>query len=846
MARAVPRLIAPLIDRQAVPPTVLRALWSYWRRNPIQLAALLAGLAIATALWSGVQALNAEARASYDRAAATVGGGAPRLVDPQGGRIDESVWAALRRAGWPVSPFLEGTVEIGGESYRLVGVDPLSLPANENLDLTGAPGDDGDGDGQDGDGDGFSRFILPPFATLAAPGTIDALGGPDVTPGTDDGLVLPRLEARMTLAEGLLVVDIGVAQRVLGAEGALSALLLGDRAAPRTPLAETAGAGLDRVEPEAPADLERLTASFHMNLTAFGLLSFLVGLFIVHAAIGLAFEQRRGLFRTLRAMGVSARDLAAALLLEIVTVAIVAGAVGLIGGWLLAAALMPDIAVTLEGLYGADVPGSLALRPAWWAAGLAMALAGALAAGAQSLWRAYRLPVLTAAAPQAWAEAQDRWLRRQGIAAAALALAAVLLPVLLDGLVAGFATLGALVLAAALALPLLAAAALRFAERLAAPGLARWFWADTRQQLSGLTLALMALLLALSVNIGVGTMVESFRTTFTGWIGDRLAADAYYRAETPEEAARLAAWLETRPEVQAILPNYNADTRIDAWPVEVYGFADDPLYRRNWPLLAQSDGAWDALGASTGIMISEQMSYRLDLDLGDGLVLPGTVGSRPLEVVAIYADYGNPAGQVRIAADLLHDLFPDVERLRFGLRVEDGATPALVAAMRTEFGLGLERLRDQESLEALSLAIFNRTFVVTGALNTLTLAVAGVALLTSLVTLSSMRLPSLAPVWATGLTRARLGGLELLKMLCLALVTAAAAVPVGLAIAWLLVSVINVEAFGWRLPLHLFPLDWARLGLLALATAALASALPVWRLSRMAPARLIAVFAAAR
>ena len=45
-----------------------RVLWisavllSHWRRHPMQLATLLIGLISATALWSGVQALNAQAR----------------------------------------------------------------------------------------------------------------------------------------------------------------------------------------------------------------------------------------------------------------------------------------------------------------------------------------------------------------------------------------------------------------------------------------------------------------------------------------------------------------------------------------------------------------------------------------------------------------------------------------------------------------------------------------------------------------------------------------------------------------------------------------------------------------
>ena len=78
----------------------LRTLLSHWRRRPVQLATLLLGLAIATALWSGVQALNAQARQSYDRAASIVGGDGNAIVAPTGASlIDQSDYVALRRAG---------------------------------------------------------------------------------------------------------------------------------------------------------------------------------------------------------------------------------------------------------------------------------------------------------------------------------------------------------------------------------------------------------------------------------------------------------------------------------------------------------------------------------------------------------------------------------------------------------------------------------------------------------------------------------------------------------------------------------------------------------------------------
>ena len=88
---------------------------------------------------------------------------------------------------------------------------------------------------------------------------------------------------------------------------------------------------------------------------------------------------------------------------------------------------------------------------------------------------------------------------------------------------------------------------------------------------------------------------------------------------------------------------------------------------------------------------------------------------------------------------------------------------------------------DQATLKAESTRIFNRTFAVTAALNVFTLGVAGVALLTSLLTLSNSRLPQLAPLWAIGITRRRLAGIELLKTMSVALITALLALPLGLA-----------------------------------------------------------------
>jgi putative ABC transport system permease protein len=817
---------------------VKRALWtlavllSHWRRHPMQLATLLIGLISATALWSGVQALNQQARTSYDRAAATFGGTRTAMLAARSGAsFPQKLFVDLRRAGWPVSPVLEGRIQIEGRSFRLLGIEPVTLPA----EVGNAPAI--------GKAD-LQSFMTPPGAMLVAPETLSDLKlAEGARPQANGGALLPPLRVQPNLVPGVLVVDIGIAQSLLKMPDQLSRLLIGKTASRHAPLESVAGDTLRLVEPNAETDLERLTDSFHLNLTAFGFLSFFVGLFIVNSAIGLAFEQRLPVLRTLRACGVSARMLNGVLVLELVSLALVAGLIGLVCGYFIAGALLPDVAASLRGLYGAQIPGHLTLKPQWWIAGVAISIMGALAAAAASLTKALRLPLLAAAQPFAWQQAQRRWLTYQSALALAAFAAAGGFLWFGDSLISGFAVLAALMLGAALILPMFLEFMLSLGQRYARAPLSVWFWADSRQQLSGLSLALMALLLALSVNVGVSTMVESFSRTFLVWLDGRLAADVYVNAANDAQATEIKAWLRERPEVAAILPGARADTQLAGAPIEVLGLPDHATYRENWPLLQSAEDAWIKLRPGNAALVSEQLARRLHLSVGDRIEVPATGGNWTLDVVGIYADYGNPKGQIAVNYAALTRRFPEVPLTRMGLRVAPPKIPALIAALQEKFALDNRNVADQATMKAESTRVFNRTFAVTAALNAFTLGVAGVALLTSLLTLANSRLPQLAPLWAIGITRRRLAVIELLKTMSVALITTIFALPLGLLVAWCLLAVVNVKAFGWRLPFHVFPTQLLWLTGVAMVAALAAAALPVIRLARMQPASLIRIFA---
>jgi putative ABC transport system permease protein len=405
-----------------------------------------------------------------------------------------------------------------------------------------------------------------------------------------------------------------------------------------------------------------------------------------------------------------------------------------------------------------------------------------------------------------------------------------------NGLIGGFTLLASLLIGAALALPIILGWVLDAASRAAKSITAQWFWADTRQQLPGLSLALMALLLAMAANVGVSTMVSSFRLTFTDFLDQRLASELYIRTDDATQSAALVRFAEGRTD--AILPLQNADTQIANQPTEVYGARDHTTYRDNWVFLQQANQAWHTTFAGDTILINEQLSRRAGLNVGDVIQLQDTA----FDIAGVYGDYGNPIGQAVIGEGQFGRLYPDIVPQNFGLRMNPDDVSAFVNDLESATGIPATQSVNQASIKAISLAIFERTFTVTTALNILTLAVAGFAILMSLLTLATMRVPQLSPAWAMGMTRSQIGRLELLRAVMLAVLTAVIALPLGLALAWALLAVVNVAAFGWQLPMYLFPADYARLGLFALLAAALAALWPARRLAKTPPADLLKVF----
>ena len=253
---------------------------------------------------------------------------------------------------------------------RLVGIEPLTAPG----DIAPVA---------------VEGVELQPF--LSGAGQI--VGQPDVLAALEEtgAELLPSTD----VAPGTALTDIGVAQRLLGLEGRVTRLVLAPEQPLGRPPLEDVAPGLILRAAGTGSDIGRLTDSFHLNLTAFGLLSFAVGLFIVHGAIGLAFEQRRTIVRTMRALGAPLSRIVALMAAELLVLALVAGGIGVVLGYLIAAALHAgrggDAARALRGRGGkraVAAAGLVAVGAGHRGAGHGGGLrSGAVAAGAHAAAR---------------------------------------------------------------------------------------------------------------------------------------------------------------------------------------------------------------------------------------------------------------------------------------------------------------------------------------------------------------------------------------------------------------------------------------------------------------------------
>jgi putative ABC transport system permease protein len=138
-------------------------------------------------------------------------------------------------------------------------------------------------------------------------------------------------------------------------------------------------------------------------------------------------------------------------------------------------------------------------------------------------------------------------------------------------------------------------------------------------------------------------------------------------------------------------------------------------------------------------------------------------------------------------------------------------------------------IRSNADIRSMSLAIFDRTFIITRVLYWLAAGIAAIGLVSALLAWELDRKHDLSVLRALGLTPRGAAALVAAQTVFMGGAALLAAIPAGLIIAVVLTKVVDRRAFGWHIEMHLRGAQFLNALALALAAALLAGLYPAWR-----------------
>ena len=716
-------------------------------------------------------------------------------------------------------PVVEGHGTVGGAATHIVGIDFL---ADTRAD---AQWEGGSERVSSRDGEGTLVELLRGRAALASTG-LRVTPGEWVQLGTTSPFTQIEIVGTFEARERRLLVDIALARELLErhtltavwlrAERTASTLdrwLPGSAAAFGTLAAISFGGAGNAEALDATEPTRRFAQALTFNLSALGFLALFVAAFLIYQASYANVARRQRDSERLIAIGVSQATLRRLFVVEGAALGAGGGVLGVSAGWALAGVLIDSPLWSNE-----PVPFSTIAALKGIIGGVGIGALGAIAAtaGRRRRWAA---PIVA------------------GLATLLLGIAATA-----NTLAAAFAViLGLTGLQIALVTPAVAALAKRWLFAARHPtALARH---RSRQpssrhalvrranlrtlalQLDEVSVAVSALTIAIAAAIGVAVMVESFRRDFAALLEQAYWPGVYVEFPAPAQVdAPALAWLEQLPGVAEVRRYGRANVLVNGRPVRLTLVPDDARE-------AARHGHAGRLG--NAVLLSEGGARAYGIAAGASVMLDGGRGAQPAVVAGRFREYG-PAVPGMVAAARHWAAALDGVAFNSAVILPDPATQsgadwrgALAQAIGQRFPNA--SVRDDATLKARALEVFDRSHELSSRLTLIALAVAIAGLYTALSAIAARRRGEQRLLHALGTGRRRIAWLTVCQCVWLGVTAAALATPLGIAIAWALCELVNPRAFGWSINLVLPPGTFAEPVLLGIAAAALAGLAPAWR-----------------
>jgi len=609
--------------------------------------------------------------------------------------------------------------------------------------------------------------------------------------------------------------------------------------------------------------IEQMTRAFQLNLTVLSMVSLLVGLFLVYNTVSFAVVRRRREIGMLSAMGMSRRAVTVLFISEAAAMGLLGGLMGSGCGVLLAKSLMSRLSRTISDLY-VSIDTSVAeaslirfvvdLPLSVWAEGAALGAVVAMVGAFVPSWDAGQTAPAKALAPGDYESTQAARVFFLGWTGLLLLLLAGLcaLPGPVGGLpLFGYGAALCLLLGLSCLIPLVirlfgrvwlgaGPSQVPSGRRMRLPLLAR-LAADHVSRAPGRNaVTISAMMVGISIMVGVDTMVGSFRETVREWIDQTVLADLIvapatwlHGHETGQLANRIPlAWVESLAAIPGVaaIDTYR-DVSVDLKGRRVALVSRDLRVHaeRSRYLMVHGNSATvlNEAVAKDGVVVSEVLARTAGLHAGEMLPLTTPLGEHEFPILGIFFDYATDGGKIVMDRRVYQRLWQDETTTVVPVYVEAGADRAVVRRLieervrntgsASESQMPLIVISNTESKQEIMI-IFDRTFTVTYVLELIAIIIAILGIVNALVLSVLQRRREFAMLRSLGTTMSQVRRLMVWESGYLGLLGGVLGVMSGMLLSVLLIEVINKQSFGWTIRFFLQP--WAMVQALALALGA--------------------------
>lgn len=839
----------------------------YLLRRPIQSLLCIAGVALGVAVVIAIDLANTSASQAFALSTDTVAGKATHQVIGGVAGLDEDVYRRLKvdlgvQIAAPVVDGYATAIELDQQPLRILGVDIFAEPP-----FRGYLGSDGT---QTGITD-FGEFLTSPDALVVGDATAQRYGlavesqitlrvGDRRSPMRVVGILTPADENSRRALDSLGIMDISAAQELFGYTGRLSHidLIVDERTEEGRQLLERIRMVLPPdasiVKPDSRSQsVESLTDAFELNLTALSLLALVVGMFLIYNTITFSVVQRRALFGVLRCLGVTRDELLRLVVVESAVLGAIGSTIGLVLGVVLGQGAVALVTQTINDLYYVVTVRSINVEAITLVKGFCLGVGAAVLASLAPAYEASSIQPINALKRSSIEQRVRRILPFVALTGLSFVVIGAVLLLLTNQLVLNLGGIFGVVIGIAFMTPLLTYGLMLVAKPLAgrtAGIIGKLAVGTVVNSISRTAIAIASLMIAVSVIIGLQSMISSFRVTVETWLDATLIADIYVTTPSSGAGSRNNVIADDLPQLVQEISGVSAVTTIGRQPVE---FAvDDPGEWQAATLLVvqaqtdqqassfvwserNSDDVWSSMRERDEVQVSEPFANRYGITQENNrIVLRTERGERSFRVVGVYYDYAADQGAILMRRELYTQYWDSggVTGLAIYLTPD---TPAqeVINQMRQKLAGRDLVINATGELRNTALAVFDRTFAITSALNLLATVVAFIGVLSALMALQIERTRELGVLRANGMTHAQMWKMTLLETGLMGGLAGLFSLPTGYLLALILVKIINVRSFGWTIQLNLQWETFAQAMLVAVISSLLASIYPMLRLGKI-------------